>query len=106
MESIGSNKDEISSVHHCQLQGISPWFGESPQPFSKINADFNDKLLCSYSGWTDRQTESPCTPKVFQSDHSQSAWLSYRFICHTGMVKGTDLSLFLQVQAPQPVPGD
>lgn len=54
MESIGSNKEGISCVHHCQLQGISPWFGETPQPFSKINADFNDKLLHSYSGWTDR----------------------------------------------------
>lgn len=84
MESIGTNKEEISSLHHWELQDTSPCFGETPQPFSKINADLNDKLLRSYSGWTDSQTESPSTPKGFHSGHSQPAWLSCRFICHTG----------------------
>lgn len=30
IESIVSNKEEISSLQHCQLQGISPWFGKIP----------------------------------------------------------------------------
>lgn len=76
-----------------------------------INAEPNDKLPYGCSGWIDRQTISPSSPCVFQPSCSQSAWLSRRYICHTGtwrIAKGTDLSLILQaqVQPPHPVPGN